>query len=232
MVYSRKLYVPAVLLSCLVAGCSSSSGATPDTAYNAGTAGETTIPPGTADTGTTGPGSTDAESTSNEMPITSIAGAAPVAMIQGDWETQCMAESSLLYTKQSISVNGSNLVQELGWFSDPDCTVPQPIGFLLNGSTTQVNVVSVPTGATVSTTLGEAVAVDFYFDVPTIDYAPIPEELVGLDGFAEEIIYDIVLVSEDKLFFGDIDGVPEKDGSSPQTRPISLDLGFMFNRVQ
>lgn len=156
----------------------------------------------------------------------------PVAVLQGDWTTECMAESnSILYMQHTLSATGSAVLQGFGWYSDPDCSVPQPVGLLVNGSTSQRAGVTSPTGDIVTTTLGPAQAVDFFFQVPTIDNAPIPSDLIGQPGFVQETVYDIVLVADDKLYLGDIASDPARDGSSPEARPNALDLGFVYTRV-
>jgi len=216
-----------VLLGCLIGACSSSG-----TDALPGATGSTAMTDGSA----SGTGTVNTEGTIGTPAVVNIVGAAPVAIMQGNWETDCLdAESALqgavLFRKITLSVEGANQSGEFGWFSDPDCTVPQAVGLLLNGSSIQLSSVSVPTGETVSTDLGIAVAVNFHNAEPTIDNAPIPDSFVGTEGFTDEVDYSLVLVIEDKLYFGDNDVIPENDGTSAQTRPTTIDLGFSYNRV-
>lgn len=228
MIDSCKRHVPVVLLSCLIGACSSSgTDALPDTT------GDTAMTDGPI----TDAGTVNAGETGSTPAAVNIAGAAPVAIMQGNWETDCLyaesaSQGAVLFRKITLSVEGANQYGEFGWFSDPDCTVPQAVGLLLNGSSIQLSSISVPTGETVSTDLGIAVAVNFHNAEPTIDNAPVPDSFVGSAGFTDEVDYSLVLVIEDKLYFGDNDVMPENNGTSAQTRPTTIDLGFSYNRVQ
>lgn len=226
---SNKLLAPAILLSCMVSACSSSSGVTPSTAdagagSNASTEGSDTT--GTSAAGTTMNGATDGD--------TEIEGAAPVSILQGNWATDCVIDEELFgtpYIQQSLSVNGANITTGFALFSDPDCTLPEENILLLNGTSVQTNGVTVPTGETVNVQQGAAVAVDWFLDEPTVDNAPLPDAFRGLEGFVPEVIYDIVYVSpEDRLFFGDTDQAG-RDGTTAEQRPNSLDTRFSFGRL-
>lgn len=227
-----KLWVPAVLLSFMIGSCSSGGSTTdvnqPDNA-NADNAGDDTNPDNSTSDNSTDTNSTTGDATTDTN--TEVVGAGPISILQGNWETDCMTDNGTIYIRQSVSVVGANITTEFASFSDAECLVPQPVGILVNGSTVQATGVTLPTGNTVNTPQGTALAVDFSFNEATVDNAPVPEEFAGLEGFSAEIIYNLVFVSaEDRLFLGDTDE-PGYDGTTPQTRPISLALDFSYGRV-
>jgi len=139
--------------------------------------------------------------------------------------------SDPIYVLQTLSVNGANIASNFATFSDPNCTLPIEIGLFISGFSVQITGVTVPTGQTVSTSLGPAVALNLILNEPTIDNGPIPPELIGLEGFTAEEVFTIAFVSaEDRLFFGDQTAFGT-DGSTPETRPTTLDLVMSFGRV-
>lgn len=242
MIVSYKLWLSTVLLGCMIGGCSSSGGASPAIAGGGTTAtGSTTSTGSTADSssdaGTTMTGTSDMETSGSTSAGstnggTDVVGAGPIELLQGRWATNCLVDEDtggVLYLRYSLSVDGANVNREKAAFSDPDCTVPQSLVF--NGSSIQSSGVTLPTGETVTTTLGSAEAVNFFFDEATIDNAPLPSQAIGVDGFSEEIIYDIVLVNSGRLYLGDTK-LQGYSGKTPQSRPISLELGVSYGRVQ
>ncbi len=214
MVVPSRWRALVILLTCLIGACNSGGEATPGTTGSILSNDESAVS-GAADT------------------QSGIQGVEPVPLLQGNWATDCVLDndqSGLIYSRQTLSVSGADITKEFATYSDPDCTLPQVVGVLVSGSTVQASGVSVPTNRIVDTTLGQAVAVDFHFDVPTVDNAALPDEFIGLQGFNAEVIYDIVLVHEGKLYFGDTN-LPGFAGRTPQTRPVSLLLGVSYNKI-
>ena len=230
--------LPMFCVSLFVAACSSSDGASPNlaggvdsttsvpsTSGNAGVAG-TGIPEGSG--GDTGGTNTDGVGTTGGA--TDIVGAAAIPVMQGEWATGCL-ELGTVFRRQTLSIVGARMLTELSAFSDQNCTMPVSIGLSLNGSTVQRNATTVPTGGTRTVSLGEAIEVNFYFEQGTLDNKPLPSaDIPGAEDFSERIEYDIVLVQGDVLYLGDsnLEGYP---GTSAQTRPISLNTLFFYNRA-
>lgn len=214
MVIPSRWRALVILLSCLVGACNSGGDAT---SVITGTilSNDGSAVSGTAET----------------QP--SIEGVGPVLILQGNWATDCVLDddqSGLIYSRQTLSVSDADVTKEFATYSDRDCTLPQVVGVVVSGSTVQAIGVSVPTNEVVDTTLGQAVAVDFHFDVPTVDNSPLPDEFIGLEGFNTKVVHDIVLVHEGKLYFGDTN-LPGFAGRTPQTRPVSLLLGVSYNKI-
>ena len=208
IIVSNKLWVPAVFLSCIVSACGGGGGSASSFSDEGG--------------GTTPGGSS----------------AVPEALvpIQGDWTTACTSPEDLIgvvlvFTQSQLTFSGSNVFTNVGNFSDPDCTVPTEIGFGIAGSSLQQTGTITPTGATVETTLGPALAVDIFLEPPTIDNQTPSPEIADIFGPAETF-FEITLIDGDMLFFGDT-SLAGSDGESEATRPISLDFNpdNVFTRV-
>lgn len=159
-----------------------------------------------------------------------IVGAAAVPSIQGEWLTGCL-ETGAMFSQQTASVVGARMLTELSAYSDQDCTIAALLSPDITGSTMQRNATIVPTGETRTVSLGNAVEVNFYYEEATIDNKPLPSiAFPGRDEYVEKIEYDIVLVQNDVLYFGDSTDTAYS-GMSVDARPISIDTLIIFNRV-
>jgi len=235
--------IPAACLSLVIGACSSSGGATPNQSVgtsgevgtslaglsnddNAGIGGTSGVPAETVgDTagavvdgvGTTGGGS-------------DIVGAAAVSVMQGEWVTRCL-ELGSLFRQQTLSVVGSRMLIELSAYSDQACSVPGSLGVAIDGSTVQRSATTVLTGNTRPVSLGDAIEVNFYFEESTVDNKPLPAtDFPGRDEFIEKTEYDIVLVQDNILYFGDTT-IFGYAGNSAQSRPMSLNTLSTYSRV-
>lgn len=159
-----------------------------------------------------------------------IVGAAAVPSIQGEWSTGCLERGSI-FSRQTVSVVGARMLTELSAYSDQDCGSATPLSADITGSTMQRNATIVPTGETRSVSLGNAVDVNFYYEEASIDNKPLPSiAFPGRDEYVEKIEYDIVLVQNNVLYFGDNTDAAYS-GDSADARPITIDTLTIFNRV-
>jgi len=159
-----------------------------------------------------------------------IVGAEPIRVMQGEWATGCL-EVGPLFRQQTLSVIGARMLMEFSAYSDQECTTPASLGPVIDGATVQRSATTVPTGETRSVLLGDATEVNFYFEQSTVDNKPLTNDsFPGRENYLEKIVYGLVLVDGDVLYFGDSD-IVGYDGNSAQTRPISLNTLFQHNRV-
>jgi len=100
----------------------------------------------------------------------------------------------------------------------------------VSGASVQFAGTTVPAG-TVQIPQGTAIAVNMHSEAVTIDNNPIPADVKSLPGFAPEVVYDIVYVQGDMMFFGD-DTIEGFDAETPETRPATIDANFVYNRVR
>jgi len=242
MLYSYKSIIPVVCLSLVLAACSSSNGANPDsTGGSSGTSGATD---GETESGSTEgmtSGDTEGSSAGTGAGVdgvgttgggTEVVGAATIDEIQGEWSTGCLPFQSL-YRRHTLSIVGARMRQEFISYSDQECTQPNtsPIGLVLSGTSLQRNVTTVPVGGTRQVTLGDAIEVNYHFEQATLDNRLLEaSEISGNDFLLAHIEYDIVLVEGDSLYIGDT-SLEEYDALSPQARPIALDFNFFYSRV-
>jgi len=229
--------LPAAFLSLAIGACSSSDGVTPN--LSAGSNSESDIPlTGLSDAGSAdvfdGAGGDTAGTVTDGVGTTGggseIVGAAAIPDLQGDWATGCL-ELGSLFRQQTLSVIGARMLTELSAYSDQACSTPVSVGVVINGSTVQRNATTVPTGNTRRVSLGDAIEVNFYFEESTIDNKPLPDNnFPGRDEFIAKTEYDIVLVQDGILYFGDTDIVGYA-GDSAESRPISLNTLFTYSRA-
>ena len=238
---ASKLMIPVAFVSLLLSACSSSGGASPLDGGNDGSTGGDDSSSG--DTGVSG--STDADSTAGDTAgatsgsntvgttggSTDIVGAAPIEDIQGEWSTACLEHTAGQFKRETISVIGARMLLNTAVFDDQECANPAMLNLSVSGTTIHQNATTVPTGAMRSTSLGPAAEVDFHFEDSTIDNKPLPEEdFIGKENYAAKIEYDIVRVEVNNLYRGD-SSLVDYEGTTPETRPISLDLSNQFSRV-
>ncbi len=245
MLVQTKTIIVVASLSLMLGACSSSGGASPIDGGE--TTGSTTSGTGADGDDSTGGGSTaNSDSTAGDTAGTTtgsdsvgttgsgtdVVGAAAIPELQGDWETGCLEYAGGFFRSETLSVIGARMLWNFSVFRDQECTVPASLGLVLSGSTVQQSATTVPTGGTREVSLGSAQEVDFHFDEATVDNAPIPEEnFLGKDAYLARIEYDIVLVQDGRLYVGNID-LEGYDGTTPETRPISLDLLGQYRRAQ
>lgn len=153
-----------------------------------------------------------------------IANAAALRSIQGNWATDCIPEMDL-YMKRAIAVSDENVEFALAFFSDANCTQAATVGLLDGGHSVAAQAVTVPTGDVISTTIGDAAAVDIYFGDVTLDGQTAPTSIAAV--YAPEVMYTIALVNGINLYLGD-DSLTGYDGRTPATRPISLDFNVVY----
>ncbi len=241
--------IPAACLGLIIGACSSSNGALPDQSADAGTAGNagnesSALPAGQSDGGNTGgaEGTQIATQTSGDTAGmvtdgvgttgggTDIVGASAIPAMQGEWSTGCL-EMGSMFSQQTLSVVGARMLTELSVFSDQSCTVPELLGAVINGSTVQRFATTVPTGTTVSIPqFGDAIEVNLYFEEGTVDNKPLTAEVFpGRDNYLEKIEYNIVLVENDVLYFGD-NSINGYAGESAESRPVSLNTLVIYSR--
>ncbi len=217
-----------LVVSVSLSACSNSGGSSSSTDGNS----DGSDAFGESDGGATG-GSTGSEGVGTTGGGTDILGAAAIPEIQGLWATRCLARGTIfaeetIYKLQSLSVVGSRMRHESGSFSDQDCTTPIDLGLPTSGTTVQQNATTVTLNNTRTTTLGDAIEVDFHFEDATIDNKPIAEDDFDSQGhYVARTEYNIVYVSEGVLYLGDT-ALTGYDGSSAATRPISLDTLMQF----
>jgi len=233
----------ATLLSMIIGACSSSDGALPDAFGGTGSE-NSALQAGQSDDGGMGSvGSAQiADQTGGDTAGTvtdgvgttgggvDIVGAAAVPSMQGEWATGCLQLGSI-FSRETVSVVGARMLTELSAFSDQACSMPISFEDGINGSTVQRNATTVPTGSTRTVSLGEAVEVNFYFEEGTVDNKPLTTDAFpGRDTYIEKTEYDIVLVQNNVLYFGDstIDGY---GGNSAESRPVTLNTLSIYTRT-
>jgi len=233
-------------LGLIVGACSSSDGALPDLAVGSdGTNGEDA----TLLSSQTGNGNSGNDVLANEAGdvggdtggaavdgvgttggVTDIVGVAAVPAMQGEWTTSCLQLDSI-FGQQTLSVVGARMLTELSVYSDQACTIPVSFGEVINGSTLQRNATTVPTGFTRAVSLGNAIEVNFYFEEGTVDNKPLTtDDFPGRDNYIEKVEYDIVLVQDNTLYFGDRD-IDGYSGETAESRPISLNTLFIYSKL-
>jgi len=242
----RRIYsqvIPVTFLSLIIGACSSSDGALPDAFGGSGSengtqetdqldGGDNGSVAGTQIADQTGgdTGGTVTDGVGTTGGGTDIVGAAAVPTMQGEWVTGCL-QLGPIFSRETLSVVGARMLTELSAYSDQACTVPVLFGTVINGSTIQRNATTVPTGFTRTVSLGEAIEVNFYFEEATVDNKPLSTDAFPeRDNYIEKTEYDIVLVQNDVLYFGDnnIDGYA---GDSAENRPVSLNTLSIFTRT-
>jgi len=241
--YNRAISVTC--LSLILGACSSSDGAQPQLTGGAGPQGNISST-GASDSNSASDGSSDGAAAAGAgggdtggvvidgVGTTGggvdIVGAAAVPEIQGEWATGCLQQGAL-FKQQTVSVVGARMLTELSSYSDQACTVPALLSEFVNGATVQRNATTVPTGETRSVSLGQATQVNFYFEEGTVDSKPLPaDDFPERNSYIEKIEYDIVLVLDNLLYFGDSE-LAGYSGQSAETRPISLNTLSIFNRL-
>ena len=147
-----------------------------------------------------------------------------LSALDGDWTTGCFlfqgagnTQSSLL----TLSINGTSSVYTAYSYSDLNCSVPaispDTGAVILNGNE---DFLEFP-DQTVATSLGEASFINFTAMSAIVDSMPIPDEYVA--GIR---LYSIYTITDDgRLFFGN------GASSSPETRPLTLDVFFFYIRM-
>ncbi len=161
---------------------------------------------------------------------TDIVGAVAVPTMQGEWITGCLQRGSI-FSHKTLSVVGARMLTELSAYSDQACSIPVSLGAGINGSTVQRNATTVPTGVTRPVSLGDAFEINFYFEEATVDNKPLAtDDLTESDSYFEKIEYDIALVQNDVLYFGD-KTIDEYDGNSADSRPVTLNTLSIYTRL-
>ena len=146
-----------------------------------------------------------------------------LSALDGDWTTGCFlfegagnSQSSIL----TLSINGTSSVYTAYSYSDLNCSVPaisDTGAVILNGNEDMLEFPD----QTVATSLGEASFINFTTMSAIVDSMPIPDEYV-----AGTSLYSIYTVTDDgRLFFGN------GASSSPETRPLTLDVFFFYIRM-
>ena len=146
-----------------------------------------------------------------------------LSALDGDWTTGCFlfegagnSQSSVL----TLSINGTSSVYTAYSYSDLNCSVPaisDTGAVILNGNEDMLEFPD----QTVATSLGEASFINFTTMSAIVDSMPIPDEYV-----AGTRLYSIYTVTDDgRLFFGN------GASSSPETRPLTLDVFFFYIRM-
>ena len=146
------------------------------------------------------------------------------ADLNGNWSTGLCAldeqdevTGESVYSEESLEVTDDISMLTINYFSDSDCSVPTtPANEVLTFS------LAFPEGTVEVPPLGTARFVDATIESFTIDGMPFTG--AGLNSTE----YDIFLVTPDQqLYLGDTD-VPGQDGTSPETRPRTLDTESVF----
>lgn len=242
--YSR--VIPIVCLGLIIGACSSSDGALPDLAVgSSGTSDQTgALLSDQSDNGNAGSDAavtqaselsgntagtvTDGVSTTGG--VTDIVGAAAIPAMQGEWATGCLQQDSI-FIQQKLSVVGARMLTELSAYSDQACTMPVFLSEVINGSTVQRNATTVPTGLTRPVSIGNAFEVNFYFEEGTVDNKPLSaDDFPERDNYIAKTEYDIVLVQNDMLYFGD-STIGGYAGDTAESRPVTLNTMSIYTRL-
>ena len=196
----------SVLLMAVVAGCSSSD-SDPAPATDPETPGGN---PGTTP-GTT-PGGTPE---TPDMPA--------MAELDGEWLRSCLINERegmpTTYDTVALTIDGATATSSQLNYTDADCTTPATPGEVVIDVT-----IAVAEGAT-ETDRGSATHVDITPVSVTRDgVAPTEEQretVASRGGF--DTTYDIAVVADGALYFGDLSSDAERDGAAPERRPATLE---------
>jgi len=136
--------------------------------------------------------------------------------LDGTWLKSCGAvdqhDPETLYDIIELNFSGNEFSSSILNFTDPQCLAS--LSFSPNPTASGVFIV----GGSVMTDDGEAgTEIDTHIDM--FNGAPF-----DIDDFG------VYLIDGDNLYFGDVDGEGEDDGSAPDLRPSSLDYNRAFIR--
>lgn len=189
--------VAALVFATCVAGCGGSD-PEPDNPDTTGTPNQTSGPAPGADV--------------NNGPVGN-------ADLNGTWsnglctlDDQDPVTGESVYSEESLEVSDDVSMLTINYFSDSDCSVPTtPANEVFTSS------LAFPEGTVEVPSFGTARFVNATIESITIDGVPFNGALIN------SVEYDIFLVTADRqLYFGDTD-VPGQEGTSPETRPRTLD---------
>jgi len=201
--FSKKLLVcvSVVAMSMVLSACGSDSDDTPSNA------GDTSTP-------VDGGGDGDGDG----------ANGAPSGLA-GTWVRGCTADdpedaeteystSVAVFTSDSASITDNS-------YTDSGCTTAADPAVIA------IEYSLVFPGGTTTTNLGNAVHINVTPESALFDGEPLSDELANLFEL-NQTDYDIILIANDMLYAGDIDG--DLDGTTEALRPTAIDTEFVYSR--
>ncbi len=169
---------------------------------------------------TSEPEMTDGEADETSQPAPGVTPGVPLTLegLEGSWQrSTCLASATdaSVYTNAGLTIADNVASLTINAFTDSACSSPASPAVTLTESSLVFD------GSTSTTTLGEASHFDSTVESKTVD---------GVDSndSINSISYDIALIINDTLYFGDTQG--SNDGSSSELRPTTLDEQSFFTR--